>query len=159
MKKIRTALIIFATGLFISGLTAFPLERELLILSHQIPQDSFFGEWIWKVRDALVFVEMHFPFLSYGTDWLAFAHILFAILFFGILKDPIKNKWVVEFGIIACVLILPLALIAGDIRGIPMFWRLIDCSFGILGVIPLIYALRQINLIQSSKNLNHLKTN
>ena len=38
---------------------------------------------------------------------------------------------------IACVLVIPLALICGAVRGIPFWWRMIDCSFGILGVIPL----------------------
>ena len=38
---------------------------------------------------------------------------------------------------IACVLIVPLALICGPLRGIPPFWQLIDCSFGVFGIIPL----------------------
>jgi hypothetical protein len=38
---------------------------------------------------------------------------------------------------IACVLVIPLALIFGPIRGIPFFHRLIDCSFGVVGIIPL----------------------
>ena len=52
-------------------------------------------------------------------------------------RDPVKNIWVIEFGLIACVLVLPLALICGPIRGIPFFWRLIDCSFGVIGFITL----------------------
>jgi len=39
---------------------------------------------------------------------------------------------------IACVAIIPLAFIAGTIRDIPLHWRLIDCSFGVFGIIPLI---------------------
>jgi Na+/melibiose symporter-like transporter len=38
---------------------------------------------------------------------------------------------------IACIMILPLAFIAGYIREIPAGWTLIDCLFGILGIIPL----------------------
>jgi len=60
-----------------------------------------------------------------------------AIAFIGPYKDPVKNKWVIEFGAIACFLIIPFALIAGYFRGIPFWWRLIDCSFGIIGLIPL----------------------
>lgn len=78
-----------------------------------------------------------YPFIAYGTDWLAFAHIVIAIAFVGPLKDPAKNIWVIEFVMIACVLVLPLALIFGPVRGIPFFWRLIDCSFGVFGFIPL----------------------
>jgi hypothetical protein len=33
-------------------------------------------------------------------------------------------------------------LISGPIRGVPFFWTLIDCSFGIVGAIPLLYCLR-----------------
>ena len=57
--------------------------------------------------------------------------------FWGPLKNPVKNIWVVEFGMIACVLVVPLALICGPMRGIPFFWRLLDCSFGVFGIIPL----------------------
>jgi len=42
-----------------------------------------------------------------------------------------------DFGLIACALIIPYAFIFGGIRGIPIWWRLIDCSFGIFGAIPL----------------------
>jgi hypothetical protein len=56
-----------------------------------------------------------------------------AIAFLGPLKDPVKNIWVIEFGIIACVAVFPLAFIAGSVRGIPLYWQFIDCSFGIFG--------------------------
>ena len=36
----------------------------------------------------------------------------------------------------------PLALIAGGVRGIPLHWRLLDCSFGVFGLVPLWLALR-----------------
>jgi len=63
-----------------------------------------------------------------------------AIAFMGAVKDPIRNRWVIEFGMIACVLIIPYALILGHFRGIPMLWRFIDLLFGILGIIPLYFA-------------------
>jgi len=85
-----------------------------------------------------------YPFLAYGTDWLAFAHIVIAIAFLGPLKDPVRNTWVVDFGIIACVLVIPLALICGPIRGIPWGWQLVDCSFGVLSLIPLLIVRRMI---------------
>jgi hypothetical protein len=43
---------------------------------------------------------------------------------------------VIEFGVIACILIIPFAMIAGHFRGMPFWWRLIDCSFGIIGLVP-----------------------
>ncbi|HTE00618.1 MAG TPA: hypothetical protein VK668_15100, partial [Mucilaginibacter sp.] len=48
------------------------------------------------------------------------------------------------FGMIACVMIFPLAFIAGPVRGIPIYWRFIDCSFGIIGFIPLYYTRKYI---------------
>ena len=126
-------------GLAISGLTSFPLETEMAYLfkySRILP--SSLQIWIGTVNQALKATNSRYPFLSYGTDWLAFAHIMLAVLFIGPLNDPIKNKWVIEFGIICCIAIIPLALIAGNIRHIPVFWQIIDCSFGIIGIIPLI---------------------
>jgi hypothetical protein len=45
------------------------------------------------------------------------------IFFIGPLKDPIKNIWVIELGMIACFLVIPWAFIFGAFRGIPLFWR------------------------------------
>jgi hypothetical protein len=48
-------------------------------------------------------------------------------------RDPVKNIWVIEFGLIACVLVLPYAAVMGQVRGLPVWWRLCDCSFGVVG--------------------------
>ena len=50
---------------------------------------------------------------------------------------------------IACVLVIPLALIAGPIRGIPFFWQIVDCSFGVFGIIPLWYCRRMIQRLET----------
>ena len=96
-----------------------------------------FSEWIAQVNDAVQNGYGQYPFLAYGTDWLAFGHVAIALAFVGPLRDPVKNVWVIEFGIIACLLVIPWTLIFGVIREIPFFWQLIDMSFGILGIIPL----------------------
>jgi len=83
-----------------------------------------------------------YPFMAYGTDWLAFAHIVIAIFFIGPFVQPENNRWVIASGMIACGLVVLLALICGPIRGIPFYWRLIDCSFGVLGFIPLWFVWR-----------------
>jgi hypothetical protein len=103
--------------------------------------------WINRVHTGLHDTYRQYPFIAYGTDWLAFAHIVIAIAFWGPLRDPVKNIWVIEFGMIACALIVPLALICGPLRGIPFFWQLIDCSFGVFGIIPLWLARRDIRRI------------
>jgi hypothetical protein len=138
-KQCKYYLRIVIIVLFISGITAFPLETELSYIVHHLNNWPMpLQQWIKKIYLALVDVNIHYPYLAYGTDWLAFAHIMLAILFFGPLKNPIKNEWIVQFGLICCVAIIPLALVAGSIREIPVFWQLIDCSFGVIGAIPLL---------------------
>ncbi len=145
LKRIRILLALFVIGLILSGITAFPLVSELRILNRYFGPESGIGQampglaaWLSKVQTGLIETQRAYPFILYGTDWLAFAHLVIAIAFWGPIKDPIRNKWVIDFGIIACLGILPLAFICGPIRGIPLYWRLIDCSFGIFGSIPLV---------------------
>jgi hypothetical protein len=138
------------TGLTLSGLSAFPLETELAwLVQHNSGLPVMMNEWLHIMYIAIAKTNALYPNLSYGTDWLAFAHLMLAILFVGVLKDPVKNVWVVEFGMIACISIIPLAFIAGHIRHIPVFWRLIDSSFGIFGIIPLMICYRNINRLKS----------
>lgn len=136
-RKIRIVTTTFIILLLLSGLTAFPIESELAVLSDSMGSNSLFGSWITKCYLAVKNSNEAYPFLAYGTDWLAFAHIVIAIAFIGPMKDAVRNIWIYQFGMIACGLIIPLAFIMGPIRGIPFFWQLIDCSFGILGFIPL----------------------
>ena len=151
-QHIKIYIWIMIIGLALSGLTAFALETELQWLNeHNSVYPDVLSSWLQTIYGAIKTTNQHFPYLSYGTDWLAFAHLMLAILFIGPLKNPVKNIWVIEFGIIACILIIPLAFIAGNIREIPIFWRLIDCSFGVIGVMPLAICYRDINLLKTIK--------
>jgi len=98
------------------------------------------------------------PLIAYGTDWLAFGHFVIAIAFLGALRDPVRNLWVIEFGMIACILVVPMALIFGLIRGIPLLWRLIDTSFGIFGIIPLWISRRYVLRVIELENEMHSAT-
>lgn len=154
-RKIRLWLYIFIIFLLLSGLTAFPLNWELEILHNMIGEGTSIektlpglSKWITKVYKGLKETDQKYPFIGYGTDWLAFAHIVIAIAFIGPIRDPIKNVWVIEFGIIACILVIPLALICGLIRQIPFYWRLIDCSFGVFGIIPLLIIRKHIKSLE-----------
>jgi hypothetical protein len=136
LQRIRILIVLFIAGLILSGLSAFPIKTQLEIAHDFIQQQQWnnaFTEWIEKVHVGVSDTDARYPFIAYGTDWLAFAHLVIAIAFIGPLRDPVRNIWVIQFGIIACILIFPLALIAGEIRGIPLFWRMIDCSFGVIG--------------------------
>jgi hypothetical protein len=156
LRHIRVWLGIFIVGLVLSGLTAFPLQTELRWLAallHEgwiepLAQSTGLLAWIDRVHDALDATGARYPFLAYGTDWLAFAHLAIAVAFLGPYLDPVRNKWVITFGLIACAGVIPLALIAGQVRGIPFAWRLIDCSFGVAGSVPLLISRRLIAALE-----------
>jgi hypothetical protein len=149
LKRIQIYIWIIIIGLFISGVTAFPIETELAYFHQHINVfPVWMQSWLNIIYNAIKHTNAQYPYLSYGTDWLAFAHVVLAILFFGSLKDPVKNVWIIQFGIIACVLIFPLAFIAGSIREIPVLWRLIDCSFGAIGIVPLWLAYRNVQKLE-----------
>ena len=61
-----------------------------------------------------------FPFMAYGTDWLAFAHLVIAVAFWG------------------------------PLRGIPWWWQIIDMSFGVVGIIPLFFAYRAVRALAAA---------
>jgi hypothetical protein len=139
-RRIRLLLLVVMAGLIVSGITAFPITPEIAWLADLLDAGTSSGAmaiWLTEVRTATTTTNRVYPFLFYGTDWLAFAHLVIALLFIGPLRDPLPNRWVVDWGLIACAAVLPLALIAGPLRGIPFFWQLIDCSFGIAAAAPL----------------------
>ena len=150
VRRIRFWLAVFIVGLLLSGVTAFPLQTELGWLVsfvhvnplQPIAQSTGLLPWLERVNEGLSVTNARYPFLAYGTDWLAFAHLVIAIVFIGPCIDPVRNKWIITFGLIACAGVIPLALIAGHIRGIPFSWRLVDCSFGVFGAIPLLLCRR-----------------
>lgn len=154
--RIRFWLAVFIAGLVFSGVTAFPLQTELAWMVsalnagslRSIAQSTQLLPWIERVRDGLSITNTHYPFLAYGTDWLAFAHLVIAIAFIGPYIDPVRNKWVITFGLIACAGVIPLAFIAGHLRGIPLGWSLIDSGFGVLGSIPLLFCRRSILVLE-----------
>lgn len=156
LRSIRVWLSLFILGLALSGITAFPLVWEthlLAVLSaklHLAQRLPALDQWILRVHSALADTGTQYPFLAYGTDWLAFGHLVIATAFLGPWIDPVRNKWLITFGLIACAGVLPLALIAGPIRGIPFYWRLIDCSFGVFGAIPLLIIRRHIQHLESA---------
>jgi hypothetical protein len=75
--------------------------------------------------------------MLYGTDWLAFGHFMIALAFVGALRDPVRNRWLYQFGMAACALVPIWALVFGPLRGIPPWWRAIDASFGVVGFVPM----------------------
>lgn len=158
-RAIRLWLVLFMAGLVLSGVTAFPLETELHWASSMletspvlpIAEATHLLPWIERVHLGLSETNARFPLLGYGTDWLAFAHLILAALFIGPYRDPVRNQWVITFGLIACGAVIPLAFIAGHLRGIPIPWQLIDCSFGVFGAIPLLRCVQLISALEHGR--------
>jgi len=155
--RIRFLLIAFILGMIASGVTAFPLLYETKLVASwlnidgALPYSEYAGlkYWIARILEGLSVTYAKYPFIAYGTDWLAFAHIAIAVFFIGPIIDPVRNVWVVEAGLIACVGVIPLAMIAGHFREIPFFWRCIDSSFGVVGFIPLWLCRRYIRQMEN----------
>ena len=149
LRRYRLVLGFFIIGLILSGVTAFPLLTELRLLAGWLgianPADyarlTGLQHWIARVLFALEQNQREFPFLAYGTDWLAFGHLCIAVFFVRPLFKPLDSDWVLKCGLVCCAAVIPTALIAGQIRGIPLYWRLLDSSFGIIGALPLFYCL------------------
>lgn len=167
VRNFRISLSLFIVGLVLSGVTAFPLLSELQYVDSLFAngaalsnlQGTALAAWIHQVAVGLSETYALYPWMGYGTDWLAFGHIVIALFFIGPLVDPTSCRWNLYAGIIACILVLPLAFICGTIRGIPFFWQILDCSFGILGILPLVYCLKLSRTIQTdSLHISHKKT-
>jgi len=157
-RRIRWLVGIFIFGLVVSGATAIPLAWEAKWTAAWLGGDgspatlSSFQTWLWRINDALHFASKAYPFLAYGTDWLAFGHFVIALAFIGAWRDPVRNLWLFDFGLLACALVIPYALVFGAIREIPFGWRLVDCSFGLLGAVPLALARRYARQLQEDQS-------
>ena len=146
-------ILFFIIMLALSGITAFPVYTELKWMKEQglINTNSLMGQWLNKVWNGVNETNSNNSFLFYGYDWLAFAHLVIAMAFIGPLRNPVKNIWIIEWAMLACVSIIPLAFICGSIRDIPWFHILIDCSFGIIGLIPLFITWKWIRQLERLK--------
>jgi hypothetical protein len=156
MRRIRVLLVFFAAALIASGLTAVPVEWELRTLVSVFWGDAAPGTtwwpamhaWLVQCRDTAADINRRTPYVFYGFDWLAFGICVLGILFLGALRDPARNVWVVQFGLICCGLVLVFAAIVPHLRGLPWFWMFVDGSFGVLGAIPLGVILRDIRRLE-----------
>ncbi len=148
LSQIRAWVIFFMIALALSGITAFPLQSELdWLLQHDAWLLAYLQAWVTKVQDGISHTLASYPFILYGTDWLAFAHIMIALLFIGVLKDPVRNKWIIDWAMLCCIAVFPLAFMTGPIRHIPFFHQVIDCCFGLFGLIPLWVVRRKIGTL------------
>lgn len=154
LVRARLSLCIFSASLVISGLTASFAREVLRMVSPFFMQESALSTlwpsmaaWLTLVHQAIERTYSAYPFLAYGYDWLAFGHFVIAIPFVMALRDPLRHLWVINFGLAACISVIPFAIVFGYIRGIPLFWIVVDASFGIGGLAVLLVLKRDLALL------------
>jgi hypothetical protein len=148
---------LFIVGLILSGLTAIPIsatfDAAASLLGNNFRANGnvpeFVAEWLRTVSGGVHQIDKAAPYFYYGTDWLAFGHIVIALSFVGAWRDPVRNRWLYQFGMMACILVVPWAAAFGAIRGIPVWWRIIDCSFGVFGFFPVWFCHRRVCAIEN----------
>ncbi|WP_260703342.1 hypothetical protein [Edaphobacter flagellatus] len=93
IRRIRIWLSVVIVALLVSGVTAFPLETELSWIVRHVGWVPLPGlvAWLERVYGALAATNREYPFLAYGTDWLAFAHLVLAVLFLGPWVDRLRR--------------------------------------------------------------------
>ena len=143
-------LVIVAFGLFVSGVTIWPWDIELsfaISALQAIAGPEPLIQLLQDIQQDMRLLEQSNSFVLYVADWLAFAHLVLAVLFLMALKNPIRNVLVVRFGILCSLSVPILAITCIPMRGIPLFWILIDSSFA-LCAIPLWIALKDIRKLE-----------
>jgi hypothetical protein len=127
--RIKAAIIITMIGLLFNGMSSVPLRSELdILLSHPNRLPQFLLDWWTYVRQGVYETSEKYEFMRYGFDWLAFAHLMIAIAFIGPLRDPVKNQWVVKWGMIVAACGIVMAFGWERMRGIPVWWSFIDAG-------------------------------
>ena len=155
LKRAKLMLGIIVFGLLVSGITVWPAVPELKLVvriawGEAVPS-GIIHSFVLQSIEGLEAVQADYPFMLYAHDWLAFAHIVLAILFAGAIKDPVRNKWIVQCGLIMCALVPVLAGICIPIRGLPFCWFWIDFAFAPAAALPLWIALRDIKKIEAEQ--------
>ena len=154
LRRFRLTLSLLIAGLVVSGLAYFALLRETtLVLHSRLLQgtgllETPFGPWLNEVHRVLAQQASQAPVLFYATDWLGFAHLVMALALVGPLRHPVRNRWVIDFGLSACLGVPLMALFAGSIRGVPMYWQLVDCTFGLAGAATLLLCRHYLGLME-----------
>ena len=143
---------IVAAGLFISGVTVWPAVPELKALVSLVWGDTAvttdLHRFILLAIAGLEETKKHYPFMLYAGDWLAFAHIMLALLFAGAIRDPVRNKWIVQCGLMMCAFVPLLAGICNPIRELPGWWFWIDFAFAPGAALPLWIAYSDIRQLE-----------
>ena len=137
-RNIRMAILITIIGLLLNGVSAIFLKGELhVLMSKADAMPSFMRDWFTYTSKGLNATNSQYPFMRYGFDWLAFAHLFIAIAFIGPLQDPVKNEWIVRWGMIVSAISVVMAFGWERVRAIPLWWSCIDALVAVAAFVIL----------------------
>lgn len=128
-RRVRRWTLFFIVALVTAGATAIPIPTQLAAAVHVLGEDLRAGGaipegmavWLQTLRDGIRATSDRAPFMFYGTDWLAFGHFAIAFAFVGAVRDPLRNRWLYQFGMVACATVPVWAFLFGSIRGSASF--------------------------------------
>jgi len=154
-RRIRVLLVLFVLGLVFGCQMVLFVRPELAWLNCVFGPGTRMGQyypnlsaWINHLYEGITETYSTYPFMAYCMDWLAFAQLAFIIFFIGALIDPERNVWIIKSGMVICVMHILLAFGSGRFRDIPLFWQLLDSSFGIFGLTVLYLAYKNIKYLE-----------
>lgn len=151
LKRVQLWLLLFVLGLGVSLQMVWLVVPEIQWLNGTFGagtawSDAYpmLGDWLAVLETSILETYRTYPVIVYCMDYLVFAHIVLIIALLGAVRDPVKNVWVIQFGMIGCGLMIPFTFGMGYLRGIPWFWLCLDSMFVWLGFIVLMMAYRGI---------------
>lgn len=154
-RNIKAAILITIAGLLLNGISAIFLKGELhFIQSNFNSLPPFLHDWFTYTSKGVNETNDKYPFMRYGFDWLAFAHLFIAIAFIGPLQDPVKNEWIVRWGMIVSAISVVMAFGWERVRAIPLWWSCIDASIAVAAFLILWLCnnwIKKLKLIQVSR--------
>ncbi len=148
-RRIRGWLWVFIVGLVFSGLTAIPLAWELDLLAHWVTPHGL----LWRSgsgASGMACIETYAQAPFHGL-WDGLAGVRASDYRPRVCRAAARTRPQPLGNYVRhdCLrLVVPWAMVFGSLRGIPFFWRLIDCSFGVFGIIPLWLCRRDIDRLE-----------
>ncbi|MBN2210263.1 MAG: hypothetical protein JW709_02600, partial [Sedimentisphaerales bacterium] len=111
IRRIRILLILCILGL------VFGFQMVLFVRPEITWLNSIFGPgtqmdrfcpsvsaWVNHLAEGINDTYARYPFIAYCMDWLALAQLGFIVMFIGAVINPVRNIWVIQCGLVVCLL-------------------------------------------------------
>lgn len=148
LGRTRIWLLVFISGVFLSGYAFIPLEKILLLVQgwvHAYAPMGHIKKLYDSFYDASLITNDNLPFLAYRRFWMAFARIAVAICSIAVFVNPMRNRTVLDVSAVLAMAVLPLSLLHGIVYHVPLFWITTDCLMAFGSLLPLALCRRYIN--------------